>query len=161
MHHSPVPQKPLAIRILEQRRIAHTVYRFDDGIRSASGVSAETGMPEELVYKTLVVQEEAPGARPLLVMVPASKQLDLRLLASGVGAKKLHMASQRDAERLTGLQVGGISALALSGKGFRMVIDEAALAHEEILVSAGARGWDVRLAVADLLAITGAKPLAC
>lgn len=147
--------------MLEQRKIPHTLFRFDDSIRSADGVSLETGMPPEVVYKTLVVQEETPSARPLLVMVPASKQLDLRMLASGVGAKKLHMASQRDAERLTGLKVGGISALALLGKGFRVVIDEGALLHDQILVSAGARGWDVSLAVTDLIALTGARPLAC
>lgn len=147
--------------MLEQRRIAHTVFRFDDSIRSAEGVSSETGMSPDVVYKTLVVQEESPGARPLLVLVPANKQLDLRLLANGVGAKKLHMARQRDAERLTGLQVGGISALALSGKGFRVVIDEGALHHDEILVSAGARGWDVALGVDDLIAVTGAMPLPC
>jgi Cys-tRNA(Pro)/Cys-tRNA(Cys) deacylase len=147
--------------MLEQRGIAHTVVRFDDSIRSAGGVSSETGMPPDVVYKTLVVQEDSGSARPLLVMVPASKQLDLRLLASGVGAKKLHMASQRDAERLTGLRVGGISALALLGKGFRVFIDEAAVLHDEVLVSAGARGWDVALAVKDLLAVTGATALAC
>jgi Cys-tRNA(Pro)/Cys-tRNA(Cys) deacylase len=70
------------------------------------------------------------------------------------------MATQRDAERVTGLQVGGISALALLNKGFAVYIEHAALAHESILVSAGQRGWDVKLRVADLLSITNAKPIA-
>lgn len=159
--HLHVPRTPLALRILDHRKIAHTVFRFDDGIRSADGVSAETGISPDLVYKTLVVEDESSSSRPLLVMVPASKQLDLRVLAGGLGTKKLRMASQRDAERLTGLQVGGISALALLGKSFRVVIDEAALLHDQILVSAGVRGWDVALAVADLIAVTGAVALAC
>ena len=33
-------------------------------------------------------------------------------------------------------------------------------ALDQILVSAGQRGYDVRLAVRDLLALTGARPLA-
>ena len=45
--------------------------------------------------------------------------------------------SQRDAERYTGLQVGGISALALLNRGFGIYIDAEALTHEQILVSAG------------------------
>jgi Cys-tRNA(Pro)/Cys-tRNA(Cys) deacylase len=47
------------------------------------------------------------------------------------------MAAHKDAERHTGLQVGGISALALLGKGFTALIDERALREDAILVSAG------------------------
>ena len=63
------------------------------------------------VYKTLVAL--ADGGRRLLVMTPGDRELDLRLVARGVGAKSARMALQREAERLTGLKVGGISPLAL------------------------------------------------
>ena len=69
------------------------------------------------------------------------------------------MAAHRDAERYTGLQVGGISALALIGKGFDVLIDERALEEPQILVSAGVRGMDIRLKVEDLLTVTAATPL--
>ncbi len=96
----------------------------------------------------------------MLVMMPSTSELELKRLAAAVGAKKLRMASHRDAERVTGLQVGGISALALLNKGFAVYVEAAALTHDSILVSAGQRGWDVRLAVTDLLALTGATPVA-
>jgi Cys-tRNA(Pro)/Cys-tRNA(Cys) deacylase len=66
------------------------------------------------------------------------------------------MASHRDAERQTGLRVGGISALALIGRGFEVFVEETATLFEGVLVSAGQRGYDVRLALADLIALTGA-----
>ena len=149
--------KPLAVRLLEQRKIAHEVFEFDPAIRSAELVARDTGMPPHLVYKTLVVELDPPKGKPYIVMAPSDTELDLRPLAATLGVKKLRMAAHRDAERYTGLQVGGISALALLGKGFTVLIDERALVETHVLVSAGVRGMDLRLAVADLIAITGAR----
>jgi Cys-tRNA(Pro)/Cys-tRNA(Cys) deacylase len=150
--------KPLAIRALEQRKVAHEVFAFDSAIRSAAEVARATGMPACQVYKTLVVEQDPPrGKKPYLVMMPADSEIDLKALSTAVGVKKLRMASHKDAERQTGLRVGGISALALAGKGFPVLIDRRALAEADVLVSAGERGMDVRLTVSDLVALTGAK----
>ena len=150
-------QKPLAARLLEQRKIAHTVFVFDDSIRSAAEVARQTGMPPHQVLKTLVVEIDPPKGKPYLVMMPSDREIDLKMLARSIGVKSLRMASHADAERHTGLKVGGISALALLGKGFSVLIDEQAAALGEVLVSAGQRGFDVRLAMKDLLTLTGAK----
>ncbi len=153
--------KPLAVRLLEQRKIPHAVVEFDPAIRSADGVASDTGFPPHLVYKTLVVELDPPKGKPLFVMMPSTGEVDLKVLAAGLGLKKLRMASHRDAEHYTGLQVGGIGALALLGKGFPVYIDRRALEEPEILVSAGQRGVDVRIGVTDLLRLTGAQPVVC
>jgi Cys-tRNA(Pro)/Cys-tRNA(Cys) deacylase len=67
------------------------------------------------------------------------------------------MATQKEAEKLTGMQVGGISALALQRHGFTILLDERAQALERVHISAGTRGMDIELAVRDLVAITGAR----
>jgi Cys-tRNA(Pro)/Cys-tRNA(Cys) deacylase len=67
------------------------------------------------------------------------------------------MSTQKEAERLTGLQVGGISALAVPAGRFDVLIDEPARSLERVHVSAGARGMDVELAVDDLIQLTGGK----
>jgi len=130
--------------MLEQRRIPHEVFAFDDSIRSAAGVAQEAGVDLALVYKTLVIEHDPPRGKPFLVMVPADTEIDLKVLAESLNAKKLRMASQRGAERLTGLKVGGISALALLQKRFPTLIDERALRHTHLMVSAGQRGLDVK-----------------
>jgi Cys-tRNA(Pro)/Cys-tRNA(Cys) deacylase len=116
-------------------------------------------MPAERVLKTLVVEFDPPKGKPCLVMMPSSLEIDLKVLAASLGAKKLRMASHRDAERHTGLKVGGISVLALLGKGFAAYIEETATLFDSVLVSAGERGYDVRIAMADLLSLTGATPV--
>ena len=152
--------KPLAIRILEQRKVPHEVFEFDDSVRSAQEVARLTGTPPEQVLKTLVVEVDPARGKPYLVMMPSPLEIDLRVLAASLGQKKLRMASHRDAERYTGLQVGGISALALLDRGFTVLIEETAGVFDEVLVSAGQRGFDVRLALADLLKLTGAREVA-
>ena len=151
--------KPFAVRLLEQRKIPHEVFEFDESIRSAAQVAEATGMPPEAVYKTLVIEQEPPTGKPYLLMMPSDSEVDLKALAACLGVKKVRMASHRDAERHTGLQVGGISALALLNKGLPVLIDARALEREEILVSAGQRGMDLRLAVSDLVALTSARPI--
>jgi Cys-tRNA(Pro)/Cys-tRNA(Cys) deacylase len=67
------------------------------------------------------------------------------------------MATHADAEKMTGLQTGGISALALINKGFDVYLDDRADKFEQIAVSAGQRGANVLLGVKDLVRLTRAR----
>ena len=153
--------KPLdktnAIRALEQRKIAYepVVYGDAETFHTATEVAEMLGQPVEAVYKTLVVLRDK--GKPLLVMIAADREVDLRLLAKELGEKKLQMATLKEAEKLTGLQVGGISALALLNKGFDALLDAPALQQTSLYISAGRRGMQIKLAVADLINVTGAR----
>jgi Cys-tRNA(Pro)/Cys-tRNA(Cys) deacylase len=143
------------MRLLEANDVAYDAIVFSSEIHSADGVAEAMGLEPLTVYKTLVVRRVR--GKPLLVMVAGDRQIDLKALAASVGERKLSMATHRDAEALTGLQVGGISALALLNRGFEVCIDRAAQALEEVVVSAGQRGVNLRLRVADLVRVTGAR----
>jgi Cys-tRNA(Pro)/Cys-tRNA(Cys) deacylase len=145
-----------SMRILESAGIAYTVHEFSPDIHSAEGVAESVGVPPHKVFKTLVV-ESSESKKPLLVMTPAPSTLDVKALASAVGAKKVGMASHGDAERMTGLKVGGISALALLNKHWEVYIDETAREWETILISAGERGINLEVPVVALIDLTGAK----
>ncbi|MGB9724299.1 MAG: aminoacyl-tRNA deacylase [Chloroflexia bacterium] len=150
-------EKSNVMRLLEARGIAYEAFSFSPEIHSARGVAEVLGVPAHIVYKTLVVV--SPEGRPFLVLIPGNRELDLRRLARSLGLKKVRMATQKEAERWTGLQVGGISPLALLGRGFRVYVDRSALDLEHIFVSAGRRGLNLRLRVSDLLALTAARPV--
>lgn len=147
--------KTNAMRTLDARHIPYQPYYFSEEIHSADGVAAALGLPASHVYKTLVVLRER--GRPMLVIVAGDRDLDLRKLAHSLGQKSVSMAPAREAERLTKLKVGGISALALLGRGFDVYLDRPALQLESILVSAGQRGINLRLRVEDLARVTGAR----
>ena len=117
------------------------------------------GHAPEIVFKTLVVNppEGDVRAKPMLVLVPSNRQLDLKKLAKAVKAKKLKMATQNEAEKMTGLQVGGISPLALLNKGFAIYVDVSAQGIDKIVISAGQRGMQIILGVDDLVKVTRAR----
>lgn len=150
-------RKTLAMRVLEGQRVSYEVVEFSPDIHDAAGVAQIAGVPPDHVYKTLVARVDDPGFKPMLVMIAADATLDLKKLAQAVGAKKARMAAHAEAEKLTGLQTGGISALALLNRGFDVYIDEAAPALPFIIVSAGQRGLNLRLDPASLIEITGAE----
>lgn len=150
-------EKTQAMRALEGKKIAYAVLTYSADTRDAEEVALLVGLPPNEVFKTLVVMPPEPGKKPMLVMIPADKHLNLKQLAAASGAKKLKMATQREAEQLTGLQVGGISAVALLNKGFAVFIDRAAQAVPSVCISAGKRGLQIRLATADLIKLTNAR----
>jgi Cys-tRNA(Pro)/Cys-tRNA(Cys) deacylase len=147
--------KTLAMRLLDGKKVTYQVHEYSAEERDAEIVALEIGVPASQVFKTLVVTR--PLQKPMLVMIPADRQLDLKKLAKAVGEKKVKMAGHSEAELLTGLQVGGISALALTNKGFAVFLDKSAESFDQIYVSAGQRGLDIQLTVKDLVKITRAR----
>ena len=141
--------KTNSMRLLDAGKVPYEVYTFSPDIHSASGVATAIGLPLECVYKTLVVVR--PNGNPLLAIVPGHRKASLKLLAKAIGEKKLRMATQREAENRTGLQVGGISPLALVNQGFDVFLDRSALSLDTIIVSAGRRGINLSLRVEDLV----------
>jgi len=108
------------------------------------------------IAKKLVPFAKLPG-KPILALVGGASTVDLKLLAEALDEKKVHLPTEREAEQLTGLQAGGISPLALIHKGFQVVIDSQAQHYDEIHISGGQRGLNIRLPVADLARLTAAR----
>lgn len=147
--------KTNAIRMLEAHGVPYETYTFAPEIHSAEGVAQVVGLPASQVYKTLVVVHKQ--GKPLLVMIAGDRELDLKRLAQALGEKKLRMAIYKQAESLTGLEVGGISALGLLNRGFDVHVDRAATKLKRVIVSAGCRGINLGMTVEDLIRVTKAK----
>ena len=143
-------------RLLESHGIAYQAFELPKEKLSGMEAASHLGVRPERVYKTIVVTRQKRG-KPILALVPAPSEVDLKSLSQALGEKKVQLATQRDAERITGLQTGGISPLALLNRGFQVVIDISAQLLDEIHISGGQRGINIRLAAADLVELTNAE----
>lgn len=145
-----------SMRILEKAEIPYEVFEYDDSERNAEVVAELIGVLPEMVYKTLVVHPVGSN-KPFLVMLACNRQLDLKRMAAAAGEKKVQMAAHADAEKWTGLKVGGISALMLMDKHWQVYLDSPAAELQNIFISAGQKGMQLRLPVLPLMKLLRAK----
>jgi Cys-tRNA(Pro)/Cys-tRNA(Cys) deacylase len=143
-------------RLLDSRKILYTSYELPPEKLGAVEAAHLLNVEPASVFKTIVVTREKPK-KPLLVVVPGNSNVDLKLLASTLGEKTMHLPTEREAEQLTGLQAGGISPLALINKGFQVILDSSANNFSEIHISGGQRGLNIKLPVTDLVKLTNAR----
>ena len=115
--------------------------------------AAALGVDPRQVFKTLVAS--LASGELVVAVVPVVNRLNLKALAAATGAKKAAMAEPEAAERATGYVLGGISPLG-QRRRLTTVIDESALTHEQIYVSAGRRGLEIALRPGDLVTLTNA-----
>lgn len=146
-------------RFLDSHGVLYEVHELPPEKLGADEAADYMGVPREEVYKTIVITRDhaAKSGKTILAVVPGPDSVDLKLLAAFLGEKKVHLPTEREAERLTGLQAGGISPLALIHRGFQVVIDVSAQGYAWIYISGGQRGLDIHLPVKDLVRLTNAR----
>ena len=143
-------------RLLDSAEISYTLYQLPAEKLGALETARLLEVDPAIVFKTIVITRPGPH-KPVLVLVAGTQEVDLRLLATALGDKKVYLPTEREAESLTGLQAGGISPLALINRGFQVVIDSSAKNHQQIHISAGRRGLNLKLGVDDLVTLTKAR----
>lgn len=142
-------------RLLDSRKVHYDVFELPPEKLGAVETAEFLNVPINLVYKSIILMQ--PNSKSILCMVPGNAIVNLKEVAVFLGQKKVRLTSQAEAEALTGLQTGGISPLALLNRGFIMILDSSAEGFEEIHISGGERGLNLRMRVADLQIITHAR----
>lgn len=144
-----------SLRTLRSHSINYQIFLYPESLTDAQKVACYIGLPSHQVFKTLVTSGSS-GKNPLIALVKSNQELELKKLARLADEKRVRMLSYREAERMTGLRVGGISALSLMHKKWPVYIDSAATTLEFLVMNAGRRGVQVRIATADFIKLTAA-----
>ncbi|MBR0031785.1 MAG: Cys-tRNA(Pro) deacylase [Treponema sp.] len=152
-------KKTNAMRILDGLKIKYETLSYDDDgehelSRGAAGKTAEKlGIPPECVYKTIVMRSESKQV--FVFCQCALHEINLKKARAACGAKEISPVKPDELLALTGYVRGGCSPLGMKKK-FPVFIDESALSHEKIYVSAGMRGEQICLSPSDLVKATEA-----
>jgi Cys-tRNA(Pro)/Cys-tRNA(Cys) deacylase len=143
--------------------VAHTVHAYTPAERHARArderpdygleAAAALGVAADRVFKTLIATVDG---RLAAAVVPAAFRLDLKAFASALGGKRAELADPLAAQRASGSVIGGISPLGMR-RPMPTVLDDAAMGHETVFVSAGRRGLQLELAPADLVRLADAR----
>ena len=148
-----------ATQWLRAQGVAFTehVYDYVDHGGTAES-SAQLGVPEHEVVKTLVMQDEA--ARPMIVLMHGDRTVSTKNLARAIGAKAVEPCKPEVAQRHSGYQVGGTSPFGFR-KDVPVYVQETILALPRILINGGRRGYLVGLVSTVLIDKLHAKPVQC
>lgn len=136
--------KTNAIRILDSHKIDHEVLFYDikDGIIDGHGVAHKLNQDENQVFKTLVTQGKS--REYYVFVVPVSGELDLKKAEKAAGEKKIEMIPMKDLLKTTGYIHGGCSPIGMK-KQFKTFMDITALNYDDIMVSGGKIGVQIKI----------------
>ncbi len=135
-------------------------YVHDPAVRSYGLEAADAlQLDPARVFKTLLVTLDTHPRQMAVSILPVTHSLDLKAVAKTLAAKKAEMADPKQAERITGYLLGGISPLGQK-KQLPTLLDESALAFATIFVSGGKRGLEIELCPASLIQLCAAEVVA-
>ena len=143
-----------AIDQLTNLGVHHNVHAYAHDSKLASyGMEAadKLGVAPQRVFKTLVV--DAGNTTLAVAVIPVDQQLNLKLMATAIGAKKVVMANPAAVSRSSGYVLGGVSPVGQK-RALTTVIDKRAKDYGSIYVSGGRRGLEVELTAGDLAMVT-------
>ena len=143
--------KTNAIRILDKHKISYELRTYEAG-EAIDGVSVanKIGRDPEEVFKTLVTRGNSKEI--YVFVIPVAKELDLKKAAKSAGEKSLQMIHVKDITKYTGYIRGGCSPVGMK-KLYKTFIQEEAKELENICVSGGKKGLQVKLEPMDLIKI--------
>lgn len=140
--------KTNAMRILDKQKIPYEfiTYECDEFVNGIS-TADQTGLPHELVYKTLVTTGKS--GEYYVFVIPIESELDLKKAAKAVGEKSVEMLPVKNITNVTGYVRGGCTAIGMKKK-YPTVIDKSAQNLEKMYVSGGKIGMQLCLEPEDL-----------
>jgi Cys-tRNA(Pro)/Cys-tRNA(Cys) deacylase len=145
-----------AIAAVVRAGVAHEVHeiRHDPSVTAyGREAAAALGVEPGRVFKTLITSVDG---KVVVAVVPVTGELNLKALATALGAKNAALADRATAERSTGYVTGGISPIGQKRR-LATLIDASAAGWPTVFVSGGRRGLELELAPMDLLTLTDGR----
>ena len=137
-------------RLLDKARIVYELipYEVDESDLSATHVAEQLNEPVEQVFKTLVLKGDKNGL--FVCIIPGAEELDLKKAAKVSGNKSCDMIPMKDLLPTTGYIRGACSPIGMK-KHFPTYIHDTCMNFEEVYVSAGQRGLQIKISTKDII----------
>lgn len=150
----PEPVQRVADFLREARAEAR-IEEFPAGTASAEDAARAVGTTTSRIVKSLVFVGDG---LPVLVLVPGDRRADRAKVAAALGAASARVASAEEVAAATGFAPGAVCPFPL-GPEVVVLIDQSLLAHEAVWVGAGSHNHVARLAPAELVRLSRARPM--
>lgn len=142
-------KKTNAIRILEKNNINYELFNYevDENNLDAIHVANSANINIDIVYKTIVFSNERK--EKFVFCLPAEFNVSLKKAKFLTNSKSLELIPLNDLKKFTGYIRGGCSPIGMI-KQYDTYIADYALMEDEIYISGGRRGLQIKLNPQDL-----------
>lgn len=146
--------KTNAMRILEGLKIPFEVIEYDDDGEHVLEKGAAVKLAEKLgqdpgsVFKTIVMRTDTKEI--CVFCQSALSEINLKKARNAAGCKEINPVKPEELLGITGYIRGGCSPLGMKRK-FRTFIDESIILYDQVCISGGQRGVQIKLSGADLI----------
>ncbi len=121
--------------------------------RNAEESAALQGIALDSLLRSILVRRAADDY--VFVLVPGGRRFDWPKLRAFLGTNRLSLPDAAEAKAITGYERGAITPFGAL-RAWPVIADATINAHEVVAIGGGARGVNVHLSPADLVAATGA-----
>lgn len=145
------PRTP-AIAALEAAGVPFSVVRTEIA-RNAEESAALQGIALGSLLRSILVRRATDDY--VFVLVPGGRRFDWPKLRAHLGTNRLSLPDAEEAKAITGYERGAITPFGAL-RAWPVIADATIDAHEVVAIGGGARGVNVHLSPANLVAATGA-----
>lgn len=139
------------MRILDAHKISYSVFEYaNDQTLTGEDIASILKEDPNKCFKTLITIGKTKNYYAFLV--PVNKELDLKKAASAVNEKNVEMIPFKDLLKVTGYIHGGCSPIGMK-KDYKVTLDISAKNFEEIYLSGGHVGVQIKIKLDDLVKV--------
>lgn len=146
--------KTNALRELDKAGIPYCHVEYDASVVDAVSVAKTLNEDPDSVFKSIVCENEKK--EHFIFEVPSGHTIDLKKAALVTSSKSMALIPYKELLPLTGYIHGGCSPIGLK-KRMPVIVDETALLFDEICISGGRRGLQIKISTQKLIEFLSAS----
>ena len=130
---------PQVLETLHRYGLQYEVLECDPELADTAAFCEHYGFSPEQAANTIVITtKKVEPVRYAVCVVLATTRLDVnKKVSEQMGAKRLSFADSEQVKQLTGMMIGGVTAVGISG--LPMYVDKAVIGQEQVIMGGGNR----------------------
>ena len=133
---------------LESSLVEYEIFPCDPELADTAVFCERYGYPLDVSANTILVKAKTGGERFVVCVVLAHTRLDVnRVVRKRLGARRVSFASAEETRAVTGMDIGGVTPIALAEE-LEVWVDARIMACEWVILGGGDRSHKIKVAPA-------------
>ena len=133
---------------LESSQVEYEIFPCDPELADTAVFCERYGFPLSASANTILVKAKTGGGRFVVCVALANTRLDVnRTVRKRLGARRVSFASADETRAATGMEIGGVTPIALPGE-LEVWVDARVMACDWVILGGGDRSHKIKVAPA-------------